>query len=76
MPLLETLFAAGHRVVAVDDDPNIVEQLRRGEVEVVRGDASDRIRCGRPARGALIISSTIRRPRDNTGCSRRSATFP
>jgi len=66
MPLLETLFAAGHRVVAVDDDPNIVEQLRRGEVEVVRGDASDpdTLRAAGAER-ALIISSTIRRPRDN-----------
>lgn len=66
LPLLETLFAAGHRVVAVDDDPNIVEQLRGGDVEVVRGDASDpeTLRAAGASR-ALIISSTIRRPRDN-----------
>ncbi|MHB1169119.1 MAG: cation:proton antiporter domain-containing protein [Longimicrobiales bacterium] len=66
LPLLETLFAAGHRVVAVDDDPNIVEQLRRGDVEVVRGDASDPGTLhAAGAAHALIISSTIRRPRDN-----------
>lgn len=66
MSLLETLFAAGHRVVAVDDDPNIVEQLRKGEVDVVRGDASDPATLhAAGADRALIISSTIRRPRDN-----------
>lgn len=66
MPLLETLFAAGHRVVAIDDDPRIVARLRDGDVEVLRGDASDpaTLRAAGADR-ALIISSTIRRPRDN-----------
>jgi TrkA-N domain/Sodium/hydrogen exchanger family len=66
MPLLETLFAAGHDVVVIDDDPKVVDRLRRGDVKCIRGDAAEPqalIEAG--AHQALIISSTIRRPRDN-----------
>jgi Kef-type K+ transport system membrane component KefB len=66
MPLLETLFAAGHEVVVIDDDPEVVDRLRRGDVKCIRGDAAELqalIEAG--AQHALIISSTIRRPRDN-----------
>lgn len=66
MPLLETLLAAGERVVVVDDDPEVVRQLRAGEVPCIRGDASDpeTLRRAGAAR-ARLISSTVRRPRDN-----------
>jgi hypothetical protein len=66
MPLLETLFAAGHEVVVIDDDPEVVDRLRRGDVKCIRGDAAEPqtlIEAG--AHHALIVSSTIRRPRDN-----------
>jgi Kef-type K+ transport system membrane component KefB len=65
MPLLETLLAAGESVVVVDDDPEVVERLRSGEVKCIRGDASDpeTLRRAGAAR-ARLISSTVRRPRD------------
>lgn len=66
MPLLETLIAAGQDVVVIDDDPEIVERLRRGDVTCVRGDASDpEVLRKAGAAQARLISSTIRRPRDN-----------
>lgn len=66
MPLLETLIAAGQDVVVIDDDPEIVERLRRGDVACVRGDASDpEVLRKAGAERARLISSTIRRPRDN-----------
>ena len=66
MPLLETLFAAGFEVVAIDDDPEVIDRLQRGDVQCIRGDAADvetLIAAG--ATQARVISSTIRRPRDN-----------
>lgn len=66
MPLLETLFAAGHEVVVIDDDPEVIERLRRGDVRAIRGDAAEAAALAEAnAAGAIIISSTIRRPRDN-----------
>lgn len=66
LPLVETLLSAGTPVVVVDDDPTIVERLREADVLCVRGDASDEVVLRRVnARGARIIISTIRRPRDN-----------
>ena len=66
MPLLETLFGAGHEVVVVDDDPDVVKRLREADVHVIRGDATDLAVLGRAcARDALVITSTIRRPEDN-----------
>jgi Kef-type K+ transport system membrane component KefB len=66
MPLLETLFAAGHEVVVIDDDPEVVARLRRGDVKCIRGDASEpETLTAAGAHHARIISSTVRRPRDN-----------
>lgn len=66
MPLLETLVSAGNDVVVVDDDPVIVARLSEADVACIRGDASD-LEVLRKANAdrARIISSTIRRPRDN-----------
>lgn len=66
MPLLETLLTTGQEVVVIDDDPEIIEQLRTGEIPCIRGDASDPevLRFAGAGR-ARLISSTIRRPRDN-----------
>jgi CPA2 family monovalent cation:H+ antiporter-2 len=66
MPLLETLLAGGKHVVVVDDDPAIIARLSEGEIPCIRGDANDPdvLEAAGAAR-ARIISSTIRRPRDN-----------
>jgi hypothetical protein len=66
MPLLETLIYAGNEIVVVDDDPVVIERLREADIACIRGDASD-IEVLRQANAdrARIISSTIRRPRDN-----------
>lgn len=66
MPLLETLVMTGAQVVVVDDDPEVVSRVRHAEVICIRGDASDPDVLERAgADRAAIISSTIRRPRDN-----------
>lgn len=66
LPLLETLLTMGEEVVVIDDDPEIVERLRAGEVVCIRGDASDpEVLRKAGAERAKLISSTIRRPRDN-----------
>jgi hypothetical protein len=66
MPLLETLLAAGNDVVVVDDDPAVIARLREADVPCIRGDASDpEVLRKANASTARIITSTIRRPRDN-----------
>jgi len=66
LPLVETLFASGHEVVVVDDDPDVVARLREAEVAVIRGDATDlAVLEEARARSARLITSTIRRPEDN-----------
>lgn len=66
MPLLETLLMAGVSVVVVDDDPEVVNRVRRADVRCIRGDASDPDVLRRAAaEHAAAVSSTIRRPRDN-----------
>lgn len=66
MPLLETLLATGEVVVVIDDDPEIVERLFQGSVPYIHGDASDpEVLRKAGADEAKLISSTIRRPRDN-----------
>lgn len=66
MPLLETLLMAGEEVVVVDDDPEVVNRLRSADVRCIYGDASDPDVLRRAAVDrAAVISSTIRRPRDN-----------
>jgi CPA2 family monovalent cation:H+ antiporter-2 len=64
--LLETILTAGHPVMVVDDDALVIERLREADVPCLRGDAADAnvlVRAG--AQRARIITSTIRRPRDN-----------
>jgi Kef-type K+ transport system membrane component KefB len=66
LPLLETLLAGSRQVVVIDDDPAVIEALREGDVECIRGDGSDfdvLRRAG--ATEASIIISTMRRPRDS-----------
>ncbi len=66
MPLLETLVIGSYRVVAVDDDPQIVERVREAGVEAIRGDAADRELLRRAgAERARVVVSTVRRVEDN-----------
>jgi Kef-type K+ transport system membrane component KefB len=66
MPLLETVLAAGHEVMVVDDDPAVISRLQEGDIPYIRGDASDHeVLRGANADRARIISSTVRRPQDN-----------
>lgn len=66
MPLLETLLYSGMEVVVVDDDPAVITRLREGDVPSIRGDALDPdvLRDAGVAQ-ARIVTSTVRRPRDN-----------
>jgi Kef-type K+ transport system membrane component KefB len=66
MPLIEMLIGQGEEVFVVDDDPEIIQRLQDGDVPCLRGDASDPnvLQTARADR-ARIITSTIRRPRDN-----------
>jgi len=66
MPILEDLILAGCDVVVVDDDPAVIARLEDAEVRTIRGDAADATVLRRAgAQHARIVSSTIRRPRDN-----------
>ena len=66
MPLLETILGMGHDVVVIDDDPVVIQRLRDADITCLRGDASDLELLERAgAHRARIITSTIRRPRDN-----------
>jgi CPA2 family monovalent cation:H+ antiporter-2 len=77
MPLLETLTAAGHEVVVVDDDPAVIARLRGGDVPCVRGDGSDpEVLEAVGARDARAIVSTIRRPAENLVVLARAPGVP
>jgi Kef-type K+ transport system membrane component KefB len=66
MPMLETLITAGADVFVIDDDPEVIGRLQEGDVRCIRGDASDaEVLRAAGAEHARLISSTIRRPRDN-----------
>jgi len=66
MPLLEDLIVAGCEVVVVDDDPAVVRRLREAGIRAIRGDATDRRVLERAgAARARVVTSEIRRPRDN-----------
>jgi len=77
MPLLETLAAAGHEVVVVDDDPAVIARLRGSDIACVRGDGSDPVVLEAVgARRARAIISTIRRPVENRVVLESAAGVP
>jgi hypothetical protein len=56
----------GHDVLVIDDDPVVIRRLRDAEIPCLRGDASDLNLLRRAgADRARIITSTIRRPKDD-----------
>src|SRR5690606_2661088 len=76
-PLLETLLATDQRVIVIDDDPAVIEALREGDVECIRGDGSDFEVLRRAGAGdARIVISTMRRPRDSLHLLRRTRGVP
>ncbi len=77
MPILEDLVVAGIEVVVIDDDPAVIEQVSGAGVVALRGDATDPAVLRRAgADRARIVSSTIRRPRDNEALLRVAAGVP
>ncbi len=65
MWIVKPLLAAGRSVLVVDDDPNVLEELRRSEIPCLRGDASDeKILQRAGARDARIILSSVPETRD------------
>ncbi|MCC5830849.1 MAG: cation:proton antiporter [Phycisphaeraceae bacterium] len=64
--VLPRLKESGRRVLVVDDDPGIVDQLKREGVEAIRGDGADyMVLRDAGARQARVIISTMRRISDN-----------
>jgi Kef-type K+ transport system membrane component KefB len=77
MPLLETMIAAGHHVIVVDDDAAIIDRLQDGDIPCIRGDGSDHAVLEQVgARDARLIISTIRRAGDNEGVLRVADGVP
>lgn len=77
MPLLEDLIVTGCEVVVVDDDPGVVDHLERAGIHAVRGEASDpRVLRQAGAERARVVSSTIRRPRDNAALLEMAPGIP
>ena len=65
MWVLKPLLKAGYKVVVVDDDPVIIEQLKKMDILAIRGDGSDeRVLSCINARKARVILSGMRRIRD------------
>lgn len=66
MPLLEDLVISGCDLLVVDDDPGVIDRLAQAGIRTIRGDASDQAVLKRAgADRARLVSSTIRRARDN-----------
>lgn len=65
-PLIRRLHAAGHEVVAVDEDALAVQHAEAGGAVAIRGDGADlRVLRAAQARHARVIVSTMRRIEDN-----------
>ncbi|MEX0890942.1 MAG: cation:proton antiporter [Gemmatimonadota bacterium] len=77
MPLLEDLILSGVKVVVVDDDPAVSNELAAAGVRTVRGDAADPevLRQAGAAR-ARLISSSVRRARDNEAVLELAGEIP
>lgn len=66
MLILETLVIGPYPLVVVDDDPAVVERVRKAGIQSIGGDAADpRVLESAGASRARVVISTIRRPVDN-----------
>lgn len=64
--LLEKLLERERHIVVVDEDPAIIEQVRKLGVQAIRGDGADfRVLQAAGARSARTIICTLRRLKDN-----------
>jgi len=62
-PLLRLLRDSDHEVVVIDEDPAVIDRLRRHDVTCVRGDGGDlSVLLATGAAQAQIIVSTLRDP--------------
>ncbi|MCU0772000.1 MAG: cation:proton antiporter [Verrucomicrobia bacterium] len=65
MWVIKPLLQAGHRLLVVDDDPAVVEQLTRMNIPCLRGDGSDDKVLDRAGAGrARLILASMRRVAD------------
>jgi Kef-type K+ transport system membrane component KefB len=63
--ILQRMMQAGHPVIAVDDDPGVVNQLQQQGISAIRGDGADYdLLEAVGAREAKAIVSTMRRRHD------------
>lgn len=66
MQVLESLVPTDRRIVVLEEDPAIVDELRDSDIEAIRGDVGDPEALeDSGARNASMVISTLRRPRDN-----------
>ncbi len=75
--LIGRVSAAGHPVLAVDDDPAVVSELEAAGVDAIRGDGGDpRLLHRIGLRRARAVVSTMRRRRDHERLLELSGDVP
>jgi CPA2 family monovalent cation:H+ antiporter-2 len=74
---VKPLLKAGHDVLVVDDDPSVIEQLRRSQIHCIRGDGADEKVLERAgARHAKVVIASMRRVLDAEKMLRRVGNVP
>lgn len=77
MWIFKPLRAAGHEVLVVDDDPVVIDQLRKSGIPCLPGDGSDEKTLQRAgAREAKLIIVSMRRTQDAATVMRHAAGVP
>lgn len=77
MWVVKPLRAAGHDVLVVDDDPAVIAQLRKMNIDCLRGDAADPKVLGRAgAADAKLVLVATRRVRDAEAVLRQLRDVP
>jgi CPA2 family monovalent cation:H+ antiporter-2 len=77
MWVVRPLAARGHQILVVDDDPAVIEQLRRQKIACIRGDGSDEVTLQRAgARDAALIIASMRRVTDSIKVLRHAHSGP
>lgn len=77
MWVVKPLIQAGHKVLVVDDDPVVVEQLTRMKIACLRGDGADEKILDRAGAGrARLILASMRRVEDTERVLRHVKNVP
>jgi len=77
MPLLEDLIVTGCSIVVIDDDPIVTRRLNEAGIPALCGPATDpEVLRQAGVERARVVSSTIRRPRDNAVLLQMAGTVP